>query len=99
MKTFLIILLLKLCYRYFENPKFVSIVLTLLTKRGNFFPADYNECEQTSSACEADTSCVNTDGSFQCYCKDPNHVVVNGACEGMFIYLFILTYFIHCYII
>lgn len=49
----------------------------------SFIPADFNECAQTPAVCPVDQNCANEEGSFRCYCKDANHIAVDGACVGM----------------
>ena len=41
---------------------------------------DINECD-SSDACPQDSTCVNTDGSFQCNCND-GFTMTGAECEG-----------------
>ena len=41
---------------------------------------DINECD-SSDACPQDSTCVNTDGSFQCNCND-GFTMSGTECEG-----------------
>ena len=49
---------------------------------GTLCDEDINECNDTNSPCDiATTDCVNTDGSYQCVCKEGFENTTNG-CTG-----------------
>ena len=45
-----------------------------------FFP-DVNECEEEINGCEENSLCINTDGSYECKCKD-GYRGNGGMCAG-----------------
>ena len=57
-----------------------------------YFYLDIDECEKGTFTCTDRTKCVNTDGSYNCKCKE-NYYENGLSCEGdkMFIYILLTT--------
>ena len=53
-----------------------------------FYVIDINECVEDSDSCHSDANCTNTEGSYNCTCK--NGFYGNGSnCEGWYLYIFL----------
>ena len=46
-----------------------------------FFSVDYNECEAKRDSCDDNARCVNTAGSYKCFCS-PGYVGDGFSCKS-----------------
>ena len=63
------------------RPGFDQIIIKLLT----FLFLDIDECTTGSHTCDSTvSSCLNTEGSYQCSCKNGYQMTRGGGCMGKY---------------
>ena len=70
------------CLNSKKCPRGVLLVWAVM-KVNFFFFADLNECLTETAACPPNSSCANTDGSYECHCDGGFQAVSPNTCEGL----------------
>ena len=69
-------------YREIDTGPVYSIYFTQCRYFNYYNNADINECKTGANECDEDAECSNTDGGYECECRDG--FTGNGShCDGM----------------